>query len=142
MILRIIKNVLLYMFIFYFWPLWKIDIIQKVLTKFNDAILIGAWSNNILTKGVLNICADEEKIQIISDKSTDEIIDLIQSHVNTKHKIISKVLSLSRTSQKLFTINIRIIYLLVKPCYWGPPVLITVELVKKTNEVGFNKHKN
>lgn len=73
----------------------KIDIIQKVLTKFKDAILIGAWSNNILTKGVLNICADEEKIQIISDKSTNEIIDLIQSNINIKHKIISKIQDLN-----------------------------------------------
>jgi hypothetical protein len=89
----------------------KIDIIQKVLNDKN-IIIIGIWANNIIHKGLLNICADEEKIQIITNKTPDDIIDMIQSKIDIKHKIIAKTQDLN--IPKDFRTNRVTLYLQIK----------------------------
>ena len=89
----------------------KIDIIQKVLNDEN-IILIGSWANNIIHKGILNICADEEKIQIITNKTPEYLIEIIQNKINPTNKIISKKQDLN--IPKDFRTNRSTLYMQIK----------------------------
>ena len=90
---------------------FKIDIIQQYLYKKNNIVLIGFWAFELLKKGRAKVCAEQEKIEIISSKMPDEILDEIKLKFKPDFEITIKEQELHipkdfRTKRYTFYANI------------------------------------
>jgi hypothetical protein len=63
----------------------KITLVKDWLPNKKDTVLIGPWAYNWIKLGT-DICADVEKIQIISQLTPDELLKELQKYVNTLSK--------------------------------------------------------
>jgi hypothetical protein len=63
----------------------KISIVKDWLPKKKNTILIGSWAYDWMSLGK-DLCANIEKIQLISEMNQNELLQELQKYINTIHK--------------------------------------------------------